>query len=391
MRKNSKVNRLAGYMGEGVMQAKSASKPHSALPFRMNDFSPWFDISTSKPFAKFLNQVQKELRFQFNLIRVEWKRDHVVTILIGIAALFAGAISPEIWNGGDATVSGMSGIQSIGGFQFFQLLVSLLFWCWFIYQAWLLFPVMRSHAISLMVMWNLLMLAQIFFHQENAVFPFELKLSQMMQGTLLCLVVLFFVFFFWKAVIETRNLHVEIHHVHEDVRVMQAEMTEHSLMSWSTCLVAWIVFITISTWSGVHHVSEYGDTNIPFLILHLFTGSVSLPILFFVLWYPQRMLGDNVRVRTRAAVDAELTLEESSTPKNKSASTSCPECGHGAAFTRLNSGEIGHPCLAAGCATIVQIGQKCETCSTEMPNRFECKQCGVNAPALDFFPEMEVW
>ena len=63
--------------------------------------------------------------------------------------------------------------------------------------------------------------AQVFFFRTNPIFPLGLDLASMMEGTLILLVVFFFLFFFWKAVVETRDLHVEVNHLHEDVRVME--------------------------------------------------------------------------------------------------------------------------------------------------------------------------
>ena len=82
-----------------------------------------------------------------------------------------GSVSTELWSGGDAKIAGVDGVLAINGFQFFQMLVSLICWGWFAYQAWMLFPIMRIHAISLLVMWNGLVWAQVFFHRTNPAFP----------------------------------------------------------------------------------------------------------------------------------------------------------------------------------------------------------------------------
>ena len=68
---------------------------------------------------------------------------------IWIGCLRLGIVSTELWNGGDAKISGVDGVLAIDGFHFFQMLISLICWGWFAYQAWVLFPVMRIHAISL--------------------------------------------------------------------------------------------------------------------------------------------------------------------------------------------------------------------------------------------------
>ena len=44
--------------------------------------------------------------FSFKLLRFEWKRDHYMAVAFGILALCLGSISTELWNGGDAKVSG---------------------------------------------------------------------------------------------------------------------------------------------------------------------------------------------------------------------------------------------------------------------------------------------
>ena len=81
------------------------------------------------------------------------------------------------------------------------------------------------------------MIAHIFFHRKNSDFPSGAALGDMMEGTLAILVVVFFIYYFSRAVVETRDLHVEENHVHEDVRLMQMEMAEHSLRGWGFVLV----------------------------------------------------------------------------------------------------------------------------------------------------------
>ena len=83
------------------------------------------------------------------LLRVEWTKNHLIAIAFGLVAFALGSVSTELWNGGDAKISGVDGVLAIDGFHFFQMLISLICWGWFAYQAWVLFPVMRIHAISL--------------------------------------------------------------------------------------------------------------------------------------------------------------------------------------------------------------------------------------------------
>jgi hypothetical protein len=341
------------------------------------------------PFADQLNTLRKEWQFQYKLLRSEWRREHYVMLGFGMLALLLGSISTELWSGGDAKLSGVDGILAINGFQFFQVLVSVLFWAWFAFQAWTLFPVMRVHALSLLAMWNAMVAAQIFFHRNNASFPLGFKLSEMMEGTLIMLIAFFFLFFFWKAVVETRDLHVEVHHLHEDVRVMEAELAEHSLMGWSALFGGWIFLIFISSWAGLHHVAEYGDANYGYLVIHLLSGLPAVPLLMVVLWYPQRMLGNQARVRTRSAVDAAIEMEGEDL--RLSSPSACPDCGAWSEVRRNDSGELSHPCFTAGCNVLVPIGTSCTSCKSTMSSRIDCSSCGVNAPALDFLPDQEAW
>lgn len=377
-------------MGEETGVEAGPQTTTSALPFRMVDITLAKPVPSHLPMADAVNTVRKELVFQWKLLRNEWNRAHYMTIGFGFLALVLGSVSSELWNGGDAKITGLDGVLAINGFQFFQMLVSIICWGWFAYQALMLFPVMRVHAISLLVMWNGLIGAQIFFHRNNPTFPAGFSLADMMEGTLVLLVVFFFLFFFWKAVVETRDLHVEINHLHEDVRVMEEALAEHSLRGWTTVFGAWIMLIMISAWAGLHHVSSFGDSNVGFLVLHLLTGLPAIPLLLFVLWYPQRMLGNQTSVRTRAAVDASLEMEGGG-QLLQSIGATCPECGAASNLGLNKSGELVYPCLAEGCNTPTLVGTNCLTCSEPMPNRIACPSCGVNAPALDYMPDQEAW
>jgi len=377
----------------------SSDLAQSTKPFRLDDMNPFVSFNDSS-FLSPLNLIQKEMKFIFLLAKNDWNRGYVTTILAGIIAFSLGAISGEVFSGGDAKLSGLQGISDVGGVNYFQLILSLMLWFWFIYNTWTLFPAMRTHTISLMVMWNLVMGAMVFFHTKNSDFPFGFKLAEMMQGTLLILIVAFFLYFFWKAVIETRDLHIELNHVHEDVRIMEQEMREHSLRGWSVLFFIWVFLIFIGSWSGTHFISTRGTNSILFFGLYLLIGSLSVPALMIVLWYPQRMLGVTTTIQTKAARSAEreLLLENGTDESNgllesntKKLTAACPECGFDSKLSRLDDGSIAHPCQKEGCTSLVVVGAKCTKCNTNMPSRIDCMHCGVNAPVLDYFPNTEAW
>jgi len=372
---------------------------HDEMPFRLSDMKLKNNFAEIHPALKNvglkIDNIRKELKFQSKLALHEWESRHWISIALGSIAFLIGSISSEILNGGDATKSGMEGLTgAIGGFTYFQMLVSIIMWVWFAVQVWNLFPIMRSHAITLLVMWNAMFLAQIMFHAENPDFPLGVNLSQLMWGTLIVLTVLFLLSFFWKAVLETRDMHVEAYHVHEDVRVMEAEMAEHSLAGWTTIFLTWLMLVIISTWSGAHFVSERialpGDRTI-FFIIHIISGILIIPVYFWTIWYPQRMLGDNTRVQTKAAyaADAELSRDGKEIVENKMAF--CPECETGVKVQRTDSGDISIPCQNSGCGTASIIGMPCSGCKQIIPTRYSCPGCDINAPAIDFLPDNEAW
>ena len=386
-------------MSEADNTANLVEDSHDEMPFRLSDMTLRVRVADLHPMLNKvglqIDNIRKELKFQSKLALLEWDSRHWITLALGFVAFLFGSISGEIFDGGNAKLSGIDGMTgAISGFSYFQMLVSVILWVWFAVQVWNLFPIMRSHAMTLLLMWNAMFLAQIMFHVDNSNFPLGIELSELMWGTLIVLVVLFLLSFFWKAVSETRDMHVETYHVHEDVRVMEAEMAEHSLAGWTMIFVTWLMLVIISTWSGAHYVSERiaveGNRNI-FLILHLVSGVLILPAYLWVIWFPQRMLGDNTRVQTKAsfAADAELSGLGDAILGNKK--STCPECETEVDVERSSSGDISIPCPSQGCQATGITGMPCNDCGEVMPTRFTCPGCEINAPALDFLPDTEAW
>jgi len=284
---------------------------HSALPFRLSDIEikpQFFD------FHPLIFTVRKEILFQWKLIRHDWNKQHFITILAGVMAIFLGTFNGEILNGGDAQISGLEGLQQSGATSYFQMILSIVFWGWFLYQLLRLFPIMRTHSVTLMLIWGGLGLSQILFHVENKQFPISFDLSQMMGGLLVTLVCIFFLYFFIKAVTETRDLHVETNHLHEDVRIMETEMAEHSLKAWTTICFTWCGLAIISSWSGAHFVAERMADQTLLLALYIVLSISCVPLLMWTIWFPQRMLGIEALVRTKAAISAEEDLRSKVIP-----------------------------------------------------------------------------
>ena len=278
---------------------------HNALPFRLSDIEikpKFFD------FHPIILTVRKEIIFQWKLIRDEWNKQHLIAILAGTMAILLGTFNGEIINGGDAQISGLEGLQQSGATSYFQMILSIVCWGWFLYQLLRLFPIMRTHSVTLMLIWGGLGLSQILFHVENKLFPISFDLSEMMGGLLVTLVCIFFLYFFIKAVTETRDLHVETNHLHEDVRMMETEMAEHSLKAWTTICLTWCGLVIVSSWSGAHFVAERMANQTILIVIYVVLSLVCIPLIMWTIWFPQRMLGTDALVRTKAAASAEEDL-----------------------------------------------------------------------------------
>jgi len=278
---------------------------HNALPFRLSDIEikpKFFD------FHPIIMTVRKEIIFQWKLIRDEWNKQHLIAMLAGTIAILLGTFNGEIMSGGDAQISGLEGLQQSGATSYFQMILSIVCWGWFLYQLLRLFPIMRTHSVTLMLIWGGLGLSQILFHVENKQFPISFDLSDMMGGLLVTLVCIFFLYFFIKAVTETRDLHVETNHLHEDVRMMEAEMAEHSLKAWTVICLTWCGLVIMSSWSGAHFVAERMADQVILIALYVLLSLICIPLIMWTIWFPQRMLGTDALVRTKAAVSAEEDL-----------------------------------------------------------------------------------
>ena len=89
-------------------------------------------------------------------------------------------------------------------------------------------------------------------------------------------VAVFMLYMLSTAVRETRDLHVEENHLHEDVRKMTEEMEEHSLFGWAALFVVWGIVVIINAWSGAHFVSDRFADRWGVLTLHVLTAPLVL-------------------------------------------------------------------------------------------------------------------
>ena len=74
-----------------------------ALPFRLGDveIKPWFI-----DFHPMVPQIRNELVFQLRLFRLDWNTQYSVAVVSAIFAVFLGALNGDIFDGGNAKISG---------------------------------------------------------------------------------------------------------------------------------------------------------------------------------------------------------------------------------------------------------------------------------------------
>ena len=248
---------------------------------------------------------------------------------------------------------------------------------------------MRVHSITMIFIWNGMILANIFFHQKNPNWPLDLSLAEMMYGILIMLVAVFFTYFFWKAVTDTRDLHVQVHHFHEDVRVMESEMYEYSLNGWGYLLTTWFAAVFFSSWSGVNFIASRSNDAYLLLAMHVLLGVLIIPLMIMIIWYPQRLLGDKIKISTSAALTAEIEMKQGDI--NLSANAKCPDCETPVKISLELDGQISVPCASPTCETFGIVGTNCKKCDDKHPSRFTCTKCNTSIPFIDTLPDSEAW
>jgi len=376
-------------MAEGVNVEVTPPNVDENATIRLSNTSLEVKFADFHPMLAKVDLIRKQSKYQFRLIKNEWGQAQIMTMLTGIVAFLLGSISGDLFTGGDPKTTGLEGLASLSGFAFFQLILSGILWIWFFVQLSVNFPVMRGHIINVIIIWSSIFLSQVVLHVNSPNFPIGAKLGDALGGAVLTAVGFFFAYFFWKAVTETRDLHVQEKHVHTDVRVMEEAMEEHSLFAWSFIVCTWLFMMLINGWSGAQFIAERVVTSYGMLTLHVISGILTVYLLMHMLWFPQRLLGEGVKVRTRAALSADADLLI--TGVVLASEGECPSCGESVPISLNDNGETVVDCELDDCNSRGVAGSICEGCDKPYPNRFTCKGCGVNSPVSDYIPDTEAW
>lgn len=370
-----------------------------ALMERLSDHQAGSIFSNFDSRLQILDDVFSEISYSFGLIRKYWGAKELVMMAFCVSGFILGTWDigiGEISSGGDYDRWGIMGDES--GFLHMKdlaLIVSLLsLICWFsfVVMLWNSYPIMRENMLYLLIGMGFILFGFIRAHAENPDFPTGAGLSSWTWVIIANLIMLFLsTFVVRRAVVETRDIHVQRKHAHPDPRVVDRAWKDHSLFAWSIAIAIWIIFLNISFWSSTHSIAPSpGDLDFSFslVLIHVFTGIIATFLLLTIVWFPEFMLGAT-EVRIQSSRAREVSGEEVRAKKVEQGK--CPVCNQKTSATMDEEGNITIPCEIEGCRGKGIVGSDCKECDSKIPTRLVCVNCGSNTPVGGHFGRVEAW
>ena len=372
-------------------------------PLRLSDVESPLGLSNYDKRLKFIDSIIEEYVFHIMMIRRNWGLNEGFAILIASAAIILGAWDlgiGELAGGGDFRRMGLLGNgESEGGFLHvneFTLMLSLLsIICWIglIAMLWVRFPLMRDNLVFMAVGSLAVQLGHVSSHAGSTTFPFNSSYADWIgvsMGNLILIFVLTIVVD--RAVMETRDLHVQQRHAHPDPRMVNKAWRDHSLKAWRLSIITWMILINISAWSGAHSVAlrppiEQDMTT--FVVIHVITAIIGVIVWAQTLWYPQFMLGNSAeKIQSFRAREVAGDLIPTFEKKRQGV---CPICKSESSAVKNPDGSIEVPCLNENCKGIGEPGATCNECEDILPNRTTCNKCGASTTLLSQFTKADAW
>lgn len=369
-----------------------------ASQVRLSDVELPFKLEERNSRLAPLDSLIQEYTFHGKMISQQWGVTEAMIIGIGSLSIILGAWDlgiGEIASGGDYNRWGLygddAGFLHVNDFSLMLALLSIIAWIGFFALLWTRFPLMRENLVWLMIATLAVQLGFVVSHSSASDFPFGTSTGDWAGFAIGNLVLIFLaVIVVHRAVIETRDIHVEERHTHPDPRVVQKAWRDHSLKAWSLNLATWMVFLNISSWAGAHAVSPRppieNDMTLYVVIYALF-GIISMALLVHVLWYPQFMLGaagDRIQSVRAREVAGEFVPKKASRSQG-----SCPICSADSVAVRNQDGSIQVPC--SNCEGNGAPGTACAECNTIIPARISCRECGSSTTVMSHFSRSEAW
>jgi hypothetical protein len=259
-------------------------------------------------------------------------------------------------------------------------------------MLWNSYPIMRENMVYLLIGMGFIQFGYIKSHADNPSFPWDSGIGGWIWIVVSNLVMLFLsIFVVRRAVVETRDVHVQRKHSHPDPRVIERAWRDHSLLAWSLGIAVWIIALNISFWSSAHSVAPSpGDLEFSYWLslLHMISGIAATILLLGIVWFPEFMLGSaEARIQSSRAREVSGEVFE---PK-KAEQGKCPVCSQNTAAIQEKTGEISIPCESDDCSGEGITGSECEQCGARIPSRVVCANCGSNTPVGSHFGRVEAW
>lgn len=379
---------------EGEGERASPDEGAALTSVRLSDIELPFSLAERDSRLQSIDSLLEEYVFHSRMILERWGFSEALILGIGTLALILGAWDlgiGELASGGDYNRNSFEGFLHISDFSLMLSLLSLIAWIGLLASLWARFPLMRENLIWTTVATFAIQLGYIMSHTTATNFPFDGGVSDW-GGVAIGNLVLVFLSMgvVHRAVIETRDIHVQERHAHPDPRVVQKAWRDHSLRAWSLSLGSWMILLNISAWAGAHTIAprppiESDMTG--FAVLHVFFGILSIAVWTHVLWYPQFMLGaagdriQSVRAREVAGEAIPVTLERRQ--------GACPICSVETAAIKHQDGSIEVPC--SECDGGGEPGTACSECNATIPARISCSGCGSSTTVISHFSRSEAW
>ena len=380
--------------GDGKSEAEGV-----ALMERLSDHHSRSTFSNFDRRLQILDDVFSEISYSLDLIRKYWGAKELVMMAFCVSGFILGTWDigiGEISSGGDYDRWGIMGDES--GFLHMKdlalivSLLSLICWLGFVVMLWNSYPIMRENMLYLLIGMGFILFGFIRAHAENPDFPTGAGLSSWTWVIIANLIMLFLsTFVVRRAVVETRDIHVQRKHAHPDPRVVDRAWKDHSLFAWSIAIAIWIIFLNISFWSSTHSIAPSpGDLDFRFslVLIHVFTGIIATFLLLTIVWFPEFMLGAT-EVRIQSSRAREVSGEEVRAKKVEQGK--CPVCNQKTSATMDEDGNITIPCEIEGCRGKGIVGSECKECDSKIPTRLVCVNCGSNTPVGGHFGRVEAW
>ena len=363
--------------------------------FRLTDIELGFRLADKDERLAFLDVIREDSVFHLTMIRKRWSFAEMTSIGLAFLALVLGAWDlgiGELATGGDYNRFGLTGFRNLSDLSLMMALLSLIAWAGVFITMWGKYPIMRENLVYLWLGMIVVQMGSISAHSNKPDFPSG---ASLMDWTTLIMsnLILFFlaIVVVHRAVIETRDIHVQERHAHPDPRVVQKAWRDHSLRAWSLVLGAWMIMVNLMSWSGSHAIAQrppIEDYSNLLVAMFVITGSIASVLLVHVLWYPQFMLGaaeDRIQ-----SVRAREVSGDTSEPVQEAEQGKCPICSNSTPAVRHEGGRIEVPC-SESCSGSGKPGTKCSECDSGLPIRIECPSCKSNTTVVSHFSRPEAW